>query len=315
MDLRSTPLAVMCQEDKILRLDQFLALQHSLSKADNLEKKAEELKRDYGCFQDESQNRWQRSANGKAYEPSTSTHKQAQRTDKVKIGVRDLSRDSIARKDFLALMNKLSPHNQNTIMHTLKHVFREDCLDTYVQVLWDQMQRSVAFHELHVLVIHCIQQLVGKTEDWGQKWKHVWHDYVATSQWVPEPHLLVEEDYDEFCDFVKWKKRMIASLHAFQLLDKHGWITNVTSTLVDAILSVLQEELSKCPSGNKVVDAYFEFLMALLKDQASVSPSSKDKLHDLAAVPADPLRPATRFKLYDLQEQLHAKMKPAKKGR
>lgn len=304
--------------DHVVSLDQFLELQAHTECSPTLQEKAEVLLRDHECFRQDlilpppprdtgrRNHTWNRGQT-KVYEAPRV------RPEKIKIGNRDLSRESIARKDFLALMNKLTTDNKTQIQQTLKHVFREDCLETYLQVMWDQMRRAPEFHGLHLDILHTIRALVTTPELWAQKWMLLWEEFVATKKWVPSPEILQEEDYDEFCDFVKWRKHTLASLQAWKLLSQHKWIpVPAQDVLVPELCAVCEQELHLLETGNKCTDVYLDQLMVFVPQ---LSPLSREALQSFVdrwfGDDGARLRPSTRFKMLDIREKMEAKMKPA----
>ena len=290
-------------------LDHFLLFQASVSPSPALVEKAVQLRTSFGCFQEDVPRKW---ASKNPSHRNQVEYSKPQRIEKVKIGNRDLSRENIARKDFLALMNKLSDNNRSSILQTLKHVFREDCIDVYLQVTWDQMQRCADYHDLHVSVLKTIHGLITSPQLWREKWDALWNGFVEKQAWKPSTELLQEEDYDEFCDFVKWKKRALSSLHAWKKLERHGWVQNVNETLMPSICELCDEELFTT-HGSKLTDILLDEMIVLISD-GNHSPHVHRFLRKWDAN-CESLRPSTKFKLFDVREHVAAKMKPIAKGR
>lgn len=318
MVLRFTP-GVFMENHYIL--NQFLHIYDEVDISTALNDKAEQLRINYNCFQmhyedekylnNNGNNRWHRNGNVNKNNDNNSVPK-IQRTDKIKIGNKDLSRESIARKDFLALMNKLSEQNKSAIQQTLKQVFREDCLDIYLQIMWDQMQRCSDFHHLHLSILKTIHSLITTPDLWAKKWIELWNKYISSSSWKPKLELLEDDDYDEFCDFVKWRKRAITAIQAWKLLAKYKWISNVESILIPKIFNDLMNAMICSPNGDKLMDVYLDELLCLIVDLNIDKhlPAYLQCLQNmLDNTDIDSLRPSTRFKMYDIKEKLDIKMK------
>jgi hypothetical protein len=238
------------------------------------------------------------------------------RTDVVKIGSRELSRENLAKKDFLALMNKLSDQNQRTIYQGIKNVFREDFVALYAGLLWDMMQRGADFTPLY-MGAHDALVAVSKSPDaWKGEWAARWDAFCAAAAWAPAVHLLEEEDYDEFCDFVKWKKRTLGALRAWVSLAERAWVrADAPSILMDAVTAAFDAEVGRAPIGSKATDAHLEQMLCLI---ACARP---DVAHQCAqwaerhAESAGSWRPSTKFKFWDVREACAGKMKAPVKGR
>lgn len=284
----------------VYSVDQFFSIQSKVGNLRTLDEKAEFMRSSFACFQDhaEPSKKW-----GKHEAPQ-----KIARPDKLRIGTRELSREHIARKDFLALMNKLSDANKLSILQTLKQVFREDCLDVYMQVTWDHMQRAPEFHALYMSVLKTVSNILAKPNLWREKWHLLWKDYVMHQQWRPSDQLLQEEDYDEFCDFVKWRKRTIASINAWKLLEQHQWVQGVHDSLLQTIINACNDELT-LTNGSKLADVLLDEIHALMEGTPPTKWMTIESFVKKWMQDPEQLRPSSRFKLYDLYERFTAKVK------
>lgn len=236
-----------------------------------------------------------------------------ERIEKVKIGCRDLSRENLARKDFLALMNKLSFQNKDNIFKSIKQVFRDDCLSVYKDITWDMMQRSPELHDLHMHVLDVIATATEQRSRWSEMWKDHGEHFLAARMFCPPEDVLHDEDYDEFCAFVKWKKKTNAGMQALVLMEKKRWIANIIEQLYH-VLSICIDKQMKLTDGvgDKIVDAYVEQISILIDAYETQHVRTWLEAH---LINAQSIRPATRFKLYDLQEKIDIKLKVSKEKR
>lgn len=107
-------------------------------------------------------------------------------------------------KELMALLNKLSPSNVDKIVKGVQAIYVADHLETYIQVMWDLMQRQPDYQPLYIQVLRAVATKDELVEGFGRLYE-VWRLDVATESPV------VEEGYDGFCDYVKWKKRKEAA--------------------------------------------------------------------------------------------------------
>lgn len=314
----------MCAGISQIALDRFLDVRKAWSEpSTQIATKAEELRANYACFGQQttpaapvaatnSTNHRPSHHKGRHWRDDRKDHGQhgvANRTDVVKIGSRELSRENLARKDFMALMNKLTEQNKDHIFQTIKNVYREDCTPVYVQILWDIMQRSPTFIDLYMAAFQVLVKS-SKSSAWAKTWAAIWHDFKVERLWQPSADIIGEDgDYDEFCDFVKWKKRTLAAMNVLPLLAKQNWIPiQEVEDMIQNILHECDAELARV-NGSKVSDAYIDELSAILKNGDDAWKGQvwtwacnwEQRSHEL--------RNATRFKMLDLTESCASKLK------
>jgi hypothetical protein len=245
--------------------------------------------------------------------PNPPVAERALRTEVIKIGSRELSRENLARKDFIALMNKLTEQNKGSILQSVRNVYREDCVAIYVGILWDMIQRQPDSTPLYLDTLKVLCQCSTSSHIWHDTWKHVWDEFRTNRHWQPSPSILGQEgDYNEFCDFVKWKKRALAALRAWPLFAKHNWIpADELNELVKEVVNACDKELHTSETGSKLADTYLEEVITLL--HAHEHPACwKDIIWPWACTwnaRTSSVRPSTRFKLLDISDACEAKMK------
>lgn len=305
-------------------LDQFLRVRVAAGAVPAvLEEKARRLKEEHTCFDARPQtpqggrrnHRW--FGNGTSNANNNNRHNNnaskktppagPSRTEVVKIGCKDLSRESLARKDFLALMNKLTEHNKSHVLQGVKNVYRDGCAPIYVDILRDIIQRNPDSLELYMEVLRALARASQNEALWHEQWKQRWDAYVSEKGWaLREPRE--DENYDEFCDYVKLRKRTLATLRGWLHLNRSKWLreTCVVAELVPLVTSECDEVFGGTPGGSPLTDFYIESLQVIAgwqpdhRDLRAWSTRWHGRLPDL--------RPATRFKMLDLWESLHKKV-------
>lgn len=326
----------MCGAIIQIPLDQFFVVRASTSPVPHLESKASSFREKYTCFHPPVassssgpgtshahmrkggrfiQHHHNTHSSSSSVAPSATRRHEANRTDVVKIGSRELSRENLAKKDFLALMNKLTQQNKAQIYQSINHVFREDCIPIYVQILWDSMQRAPDFIGLYMGAQDVLIQSSKSRDVWDKQWAILWNTFLETKGWAPKEQLLLEEDYDEFCDFVKWKKRTLGALRAWMALSKSPSVPQAApKVLVQQILQDCNSELDKNNKGSKLTDTFLEEIRCFFRE------GTEPEIRDIIASWVEErkqshscgfaqLRPSTRFKMLDVQDACTANMK------
>jgi hypothetical protein len=134
-----------------------------------------------------------------------------------------------------------------------------------------------------------------------------------------EALLHATTEYDEFCDFMKWKKRAIAAVTGLDALSKKSLISNEYIVIRELTASICDEcslQLNELRDGNHEGRVVTPVLNALM-EQIRAAVESVRRGHTISDRPAyehicrfaalhypvaSAYPPAVRFKLYDLYE-------------
>lgn len=212
--------------------------------------------------------------------------------ERPKIGTRELSREAIAKKEFVAALNKLSPANKANVIRSI-HI-REDFGEMYIRLLWDAFLRSPDYQQTYLEVIDHIASTIG-ADATKSAFEELWETYLADQAWIPV--IEENENYDEFCDYVKAKKRSLASLNAWILLTKYG-IINATSELLERIYMDCDNRI-ETRDKSKILEVLLELMIESVRAGAS-SKNTRRGMHWKEVASEFP--PAIRFKIYDLYD-------------
>lgn len=240
----------------------------------------------------------------------------AKKHERPRIGVKDQSRDDIARKDFVANMNKLTRNNYDSILRQIRTTYNSNFLQHYMEIVWNLMVRQSEYQDLHIQVIHHLEQLtpVEKKVQIEAFWSNLYSDFLDKQPWIPSDELLdsTTVEYDEFCDYIKWKKRTIAGLQAFVRLMMSQVIPLNYEKHFQSIITSIE---SACESANsKLLDCLFEFLLQMyvvIPSNTFIPVIDEMLLRHLKGwvrfVQEKSMPSSTKFKLMDLEEAITRK--------
>lgn len=266
-------------------------------KSDLYEKKAKFLVDTYKCFTESDKfvpNKWANRKNRFEAKP----------IERPRIGNKELSIEAITRKEFMSLMNKLTLNNKNTILKSLKNMIRLEYTDLYIDIIWDLMQRASDFRNIYFEVLKLFNE-----ENLTKKWNDIWNTYYVHRSWMPTEQILNDnEDYDEFCDFIKWKKRAIAAMYVWILLYEKG-IIDIIDILIREIVNDCMIEFNKVNYNPKKADSLLEQILILVNFTKTEKDDHIIELVKKWLPRAEELKPSSRFKLYDINDHLEKKMK------
>lgn len=227
--------------------------------------------------------------------------------EKPRIGNRELSLENIARKDFLGILNKLSASNVHTLVPSFAKVIREDFADLYIQLFWDGFLRSVDYQPVHIHLLSALESHFSVRPHLHELFMR----YGTERQWMPPTDLELTEDYDDFCDYRKWRKTAIHKIHAWDILAKHEWMDAVT---VAPLLSEMVHDFQNAwtdntsPQSPQLLDSLMEQILVfiqLLRKNKTPIPT------DVLAVIETEWSPNTKgmpnqvkFRVYDILEAI-----------
>lgn len=265
----------------VIEFDIFLST--AASADEQLQAIADSFQKQYACFKDDSAK--------KTYHYHTPSRKNHQHAEKPRIGTRELSREAIAKKDFIAMINKLSPQNVATMKDHCKGMLRIEYLPMYIDMLWDAMLRSPDYQSLYIEILGVLD----KVQSIFAEIHRVWDHFVATKGWMLNPQNDSDASYDDFCDHVKAKKRAIASVKAWIRL-AHEKLCD--PNVIDHLIHYLLEDAPTDISLEQLMELYKEYPSHFQSAMATIK-----EWHDNAAS----LTPMVRFKMMDLWELLSKK--------
>ena len=221
---------------------------------------------------------------------------------KPRIGPQELSEEQQARKEFLGILNKLSASNATTLIARCAERVRPEFADAYLDLFWEAFLRSADYQPFQVALLTMFQRHFPVLPALQARI----HTYWTNRQWWPTVTLPNEgaDDYNEFCDYVKWKKRILNTLNAWDVLAAHGWA--LTPTLPAILAEMLADFQATAPESPKILETIAEQILLAVRLLTPRGGISDALTASLLSVSAASFPPAVRFKWYDLQEVINA---------
>lgn len=191
-------------------------------KADSIQ----ELITKYTCFQEKIESRFGNSkwTPPKKYNNASVSHNQIPK-ERTKIGNKDTSKEAVLLKDFQSLLNKLTHKNYNAIVIKIKRIFDEEYLSLFIELLWTYLQKQPEFQGLYIQILESFYPLLqdDRIIEMGTHWNNLWRSYIASKKWQLSRELVEQShNYQDFCDYVKEKKRLLAVSQAWARLMNLG---------------------------------------------------------------------------------------------
>lgn len=209
-----------------------------------------------------------------------------------------------AKRKFLPLLNKLTDRNHASIMAQVQELVIETAIDVSqcVDLLWRISLSSPSYQALYADVLNIIASVKGAGIV-QQALTDKYHEfYDVVNNFVP-PEDMVHDDYDEFCDYVKWKKQNMAGIKFIILLEKRGYIDGCIANLTKRLLNISDQmlEQEKYVHVDVLLDQLLEVYSALQSTtECDVITTFVQKWTPVC----ESFKPSTRFKFYTFTDIL-----------
>lgn len=306
----------MCTISRI-NIELFINIRNNplLEPCTSVQNRSEILLKNHRCFTEQYTDNYEKYT-GKSHNSHTSkwrnnnvsaNYKKSDNTLHASIAKRPvINNDSISHREFISILNKITNVNQQKLIIKVKDIIKKEHTSVYVLLLWDMMLRCPDFQNIYINIIDIIRNTndIINMEDF----KNIWSSYILEQKWLPDSKICLNiNEYDEFCDFMKWKKRANAAINGFMLLVVNNivsdnivyeltkYIVNSTNTymtdelyndsiqimnaLLEQILSIVSIlKIYKC---NQTKNCIIEFIKNNESNINHMSPSNKFKFIDI----------------------------------
>lgn len=211
--------------------------------------------------------------------------------------------EGLARKEFMPLMNKLSLKNKLAILEQIRKIFKPSCVQTYVDIIWSIALECPTYQALYIEALDVICICSG---DPRRVREHVCEKlslFIDSDGYMP-PDAQDNEDYDEFCDYVKWKKKALATISLLMFLEKKGLVEGakvLVCKLTQAANIVLEQGVYE------KADTLMDMLLSIYSNNIL-----QDEITAFAQAwlpRTQQMRPSTRFKFYTFSESMERNSK------
>lgn len=221
-----------------------------------------------------------------------------------KIGTNDSTVECVFKKDLISLLNKASITNLETISERLLQTFKIEFIDIFVNTLWSYFKIQQVFQPVYIQLLTKLYKTLSE-EDANRMdllWIDLWNIHTVNEEWRISSSLIEQShNYDDFCEYIKEKKRLNAIVEGFSRLINAGIIKNIDNfqwihKVIDLCLTLdLTNIIHK-----SMVDSYIEQVRDYCKIDYSKVPL--DIIDKLEILNSKQLQKATFFKIKDFIE-------------
>lgn len=213
----------------------------------------------------------------------------------------NLSEEGIVRKDFLAQLNKLTHSNQEKISTTILKTVQSKYLPLYIQMIWEIM---LIQHDYQGLYIHLLEQMTTALNCQAEllyQCSLLWNQYIQNRGWLLTRHKN-QEAYDDFCDYIKEKKRIMGALKGWTALLHANWVHDVSAMdLMGHLMNSITDYAKEAPSDKEQLESLFNQLLEQI-ELAQKNEVFSQLLYNEWGQYKENWSPSVKFKWLDIKE-------------
>ncbi len=251
---------------------------------ENIVNKAIDLKSNYNCLNSyyDPKMMWVKKNNIKK-------DKNYGQKNRFHIIIPDFTDDSILKRKITGLLNKLTTKNKSTIYDNIKELINANDKDNIFELVWDYVKSNDNNLYTNVLTFFNDDFLKDKID-------YKWNKYIKNKEWDPPNTiydnniLLLNDEYDLYCDYVKWKKQ-INNLNNLWIKFK----INELNILQDELFNHTTKILEDNTSYKHILDIFLEQLYKILNITKNNDIIEKIKKIDILK-----FNNSTKFLLYNI---------------
>jgi len=262
-------------------------------------KKKQELESSYSCFLSNHENKiteWiEKKHHQNKYWKDHKHYVTPKPNNRLHILPSNFTEEDKSKKKFTGFLNKLTESNSSTIIPQIQQeISNSSQKDVLYKIIWNFIEKSSEKKYIQLL-------------NYYDKEYNMIHfkKYISDNEWYPSEYILnknilnlSENEYDIYCQYVKWKKQQINILKGWcSFWDKKENIEHF-ETLTGNIVNFLESILINISKEKKhLADYCLEYLFVIMNHNKYEKYS--ERLHQ---IPLSNLESSSKFLLKNLLE-------------
>jgi hypothetical protein len=239
---------------------------------------------------------------------NSSTQKKKERT---KIGNRDISKESIIKKDFQAILNKITENNIEKMIKQINNIIDTKYINVILDLIYQYLLLQPTFQYLYInLLDNIYNNYVEIQYIIKEFWLEKFEKYLYNNEWsIDEKTIEETENYDDFCESIKMKKQKVSLIKCWARLINYQFLDYEPTELFQIILSncfILDMNNSiNCNIIDNYIDQLSEFYDTVSDEyKYIINNMYNEKINDFININ---LKKKTYFKVLDFLEVINKK--------
>tara|TARA_B110000483_G_scaffold192128_1_gene228359 strand:+ start:40 stop:885 length:846 start_codon:yes stop_codon:yes gene_type:complete len=235
---------------------------------ENIKNKANYLSENYNCFKSyyDPKMIWAK----KVYNKKEKTTVQKNR---FHIIIPDFTDNSLLKRKILGLLNKITNKNKLSLYDNIKDIIKTNDNHIVIEIIWEYIKLNE--NDLYSNILSFFDK------DFSDNYiDSKWKKYIESREWDPPKLfydnniLLLNDEYDLYCDYVKWKKG-VNNINNIWLKFKFEEIETLLYSLFDYTIVIIKEN----KVYKHILDIYLEQILKILS--VTKTPDIINKIRDL----------------------------------
>ena len=235
---------------------------------ENIKNKAIDLIENYNCFKSyyDPKMIWAK----KVYNKKEKTTAQKNR---FHIIIPDFTDNSLLKRKILGLLNKITNKNKLSLYDNIKDIIKTNDNHIVIEIIWEYIKLNE--NDLYSNILSFFDK------DFSDNYiDSKWKKYIESREWDPPKLfydnniLLLNDEYDLYCDYVKWKKG-VNNINNIWLKFKFEEIETLLYSLFDYTIVIIKEN----KVYKHILDIYLEQILKILS--VTKTPDIINKIRDL----------------------------------
>lgn len=207
----------------------------------------------------------------------------------------DFTDNSMNKRQLIGLLNKLTDKNKNVIYDKVNNIIQSNHNEEFFLLIWSYIKKNDG--ELYLNILYLFDKtFLQKQID------SLWEDYVVNKGWLPPDYvfennlLLFNDDYEMYCDYVKWKKETHNLNIIWIKLGKD--VNKLLFAIYEYFFMYCSRETEHTNIHKYIIDIFLEQLGKILK----VAPNAEiiDRFRQLNI---NDFESSSKFLIYDILEK------------
>lgn len=213
----------------------------------------------------------------------------------------DFSEEAKFKKEFTGYLNKLSDVNKNVIYNKIKifiNTIDKQFIPLLFDIIWLFIKKSSNIIYIDVLYLFNEDVI-------SESIKILWDKYLKDHEWIPPDYvlnrniLLKDENYDDFCEYIKWKKSSLSIIRAWcYIFKKEDKIYSINYLLYN-IIDIIKDHIS----GKNIIKKH---VLDIALDQINTildSHKNEEVFEIISEWDHDSFESSSKFKLLTILEK------------